>query len=168
MKSSQGITILELLIVIVVLVILLALLFPAVPFCGDSPAKAQAKNDVVQIATAVTAFETEYGHLPTTNDGLVGGELLTALTGSNTVINPRKIVFLEVMPAKKKRSGSSNGTFVDPWGVPYHIAFAKGTEWKVSGGTNHMEVNKRVAVWSDPSQGKTPVEKRRRYVTSWE
>ncbi len=63
------------------------------------------KNDAVQIATSVMAFETEYGYLPGPNEGIVGGETLAALLGSNNRINPRQIIFLDVENAKKGKSG---------------------------------------------------------------
>lgn len=117
MKSSRAFTLIELLIVIAILGILMALLFPAVDGAMQSARKAQAKNDVVQIATAITAYETEYGILPYTNSGPtdVGGDLLNKLIGTNA----RQIIFLEVGPAKKNKSGMTNGNFVDPWGNKY-------------------------------------------------
>ena len=174
MKSSRAITLVEVVVAVAVLLILISLLFPAVGVgCGDSAPKCQAKNDVTQIATAVIAFETEYGRLPGTNHGAVGGKVLAALMGSNSTINPRGIVFIEVGAAKNGKSGLSNGVFVDPWGGAYQIAYASGTNNRVVAGTNGIEVRKRVAVWNDPSLGKdewswNPPNKARRYVTSWE
>ncbi|CAN5523448.1 hypothetical protein BH09VER1_BH09VER1_50510 [soil metagenome] len=145
MKSTQGLTLLEALILLVVLGILLALLFPAVG-SGDHAYRAQAKNDVTQIATAVNAFETEYGHLPGTNRGDLGGKVLAALMGNNTNLNPRGLVFIEVnYVTKKGRSGLTNGYFVDPWGARYQIAFADGTNYYVTNagaGTNTTTVKK--------------------------
>ena len=120
MSSSRGISVIEVLIVIALLIASMALLFPVVRIGFSPESKAQAKNDVVQIATAVIAFETEYGRLPGTNSGGVSGDVLAALTGSIG-----------------------------------------------------EEVQKRVAVWSDPNLGteswgwKAP-KKQRRYVTSWD
>ena len=172
MSSCRGISVLEVLIVIAVLVILVSVFFP-VASGPDSSRKSQAKNDVAQIATAVVAFETEYGHLPGTSSGDVGGKVLAALMGSNLTLNPRKIVFLEVTPAKKHKSGISNGSFVDPWGGIYQIAYASGTNQQVLAGTNGIEVKRRrVGVWSDPELGKEgwgyKPKKQRRYVTSWD
>lgn len=134
--------------------------------------KMRAKNDVCQLATAVNAFVTEYGAYPGIN-GVVGGDLLAVLTGSNSSLNPRKLVFLEVNAAKKGTSGVTNGVFADPWGGAYQIAMLTGTNLAVSAGTNGGLVRNRVAVWSDPSLGKdgkslSEKERRRRYVNSWE
>ena len=64
LKSPRGFTVIELLVVIAIMAILMTLLFPAVQSALDAAKKAQAKNDVTQIATAMVAFDTEYGRLP--------------------------------------------------------------------------------------------------------
>lgn len=162
------------LLAIAVLILLFVLMFPSVTVGPSDSRGAQAKNDVSQIATAVTAFETEYGHLPGTNSGVVGQELLTTLTGGNPSLNPRLIVFLEVSPAKKGRSGIRDGVFVDPWGGPYQIAYANGADTWVTAGTNRMTIPKRVGVWNDPELGKPDrwfwqtAKLARRGVTSWD
>lgn len=173
MKSFRALTVFEALVILAILVILFMLLFPAVTVGPGNSEKTQAKNDATQIATAAMAFETEYGRLPGTNSGTVGGETLAALMGSNSLINPRNIVFIEINAAKKGKSGIRNGTFVDPWGGTYQIAYASGTNDWVIAGTNRIKVNKKVAVWTDPSLGReewswNPPKKSRRYVTSWD
>lgn len=136
---------------------------------------AMAKNDVTQIATAVNAFTTEYGVLPGTKRGNVDGELLATLAGHNHRLNPRDLVFLEVSPVKRGYSGVTNGTFVDPWGGPYQIAFDHGYINQITNaGTNGATfVRKTVAVWSDPNldpdaSSLSETKKARRYVTSWD
>ncbi len=174
MKSSRAFTLIELLIVIAIIGILMSLLFPAVNAAIDSARKAQAKNDVTQIATAVFAYETEYGRLPATNSGAqnVGSPVLAALMGSNvSSLNPRLIVFLEVNNAKKGKSGVSNGAFVDPWGGSYKIVYDENYDNSVTAGTNGKTIRKKVGVWNVPSS-QTPVpsasQQKRRYVTSWD
>jgi len=141
----------------------------------DRSRKAQAKNDVTQIATAVTAFATEYGHLPSMpTNGLVGGDILSALVGSNQTLNPRNIQFIEIGIAKKGKSGLRDGTFVDPWGGPYRIAISANTDIPLIVGTNHIELRRRsIAVWNAPSlqpdsASLSEAKKNRRYVTSWD
>jgi type II secretory pathway pseudopilin PulG len=178
MKSSGGFTWYEVLIVLVVLFVLYALLFPAVSGPGPgAPYRAMAKNDVVQIATAINAFQTEYGHIPSTYGEIqeVGGPLLQTLMGSNTALNPRLIVFLEVPPAKKGKGGLRNGIFVDPWGSPYKIKLDTHGDGKIiNAGPSQQPtpvVQKIVAVWNDPSTHSdkaSPMKKRKRLVTSWE
>lgn len=170
-RAPRAFTLIELLIVIAIIGILMSLLFPAVNSAIDAARKAQAKNDAVQIATAVTAFEAEYGRLPT-NATAVSGALLQSLTGQNTTDNPRGIVFLEVQAWKKGKSGTNaSGAFIDPWGGSYRIALDTDYDNTVTGaGTNSQTLRKKVAVWNDPStQTGTPANQRtRRYVTSWE
>jgi prepilin-type N-terminal cleavage/methylation domain-containing protein len=176
MKSSRAFTLIELLVVIAILGILMALLFPAVQGVLDSAKKVQAKNDVVQIATAVTVYETEYGRLPATNNTPINveGDVLRALMGSNAnSLNPRQIVFLEVQNSKKGKSGiSNNSVFVGPWGETYQIVFDDDYDNRIdSAGTSPGPVGtnimKKVAVWNEPP-GKSPTEKKRRSVASWE
>jgi prepilin-type N-terminal cleavage/methylation domain-containing protein len=172
MKSSRAFTLIELLIVIAILGILMALLFPAVDGALQSARKAQAKNDVVQIATAITAYETEYGRLPLPSKTTVDSELVAVLVGgSGNTNNPRQITFLEVQTAKKNKSGTNGSGFVDPWGSLYKIKFDDDYDNRISGaGTNNASVMKKVAVWNDPSthtNGST-AQKNKRYVNSWE
>lgn len=129
-----------------------------------------AKNDTTQLLTAIVGFEAEYGYLPGAGHQVVGGELLAALTGSNTRINPRNIMFIELESARKGRSGLTNGIYVDPWGGPYRVAFAEGTN-PIIAGTNSEIVHKKVAVWNEPAPDKNSWwgnSSAKRYVRSWD
>ncbi|CAN5523532.1 hypothetical protein BH09VER1_BH09VER1_50520 [soil metagenome] len=178
MKLNPDLTWRQAFIVLVVLFILAAA-FVSLSVSADSgpggSRQSMAKNDLTQIATAVNAFVTEYGGLPSTNRGDVSGELLATLTGHNHRINPRDLVFLEVEPVKRGYSGLTNGTFVDPWGGPYQIAFDSGyINCITNAGTNAATVVKKtVAVWSDPNRDPdaaslSEAKKSRRYINSWE
>jgi len=57
-------TLIELLVVIIMIAILAGLLYPAINGAQNQAKKAQAKNDVTQIVTAVNAYYTEYGKYP--------------------------------------------------------------------------------------------------------
>ena len=158
-KQRQAFTLIELLVVIAVIGILMALLFPALTGVMLAAQKAKAKNDVVQLAIAVKAYETEYGKLPTAvvsaDDKVEGGngvgsgwfngpktgaqynsEIVRVLTGEDyNGLNPRKIVFLEGRTAKgtpdKPKDGiAADGMFYDPWGTPY--AFKMDTSYNNS------------------------------------
>ena len=179
--ERSAFTLIELLIVIAIIGILMSLLFPAVNSAIDAAKKAQAKNDVTQIATAVIAYETEYGKLPSTNSsvGDVGEPWLSALGGSNTDgLNPRQIVFIELPNAKGGKKGVTNGTWVDPWGVKYQIAFDANYDNSIDsavgdpkGITNAAGLRKKVAVWnkvSDMTNNVSDPQKKRRAVVSWE
>jgi len=176
-RSSRGFTLIELLIVIAIIGILMALLFPAVGSAIDAARRAQAKNDVTQIATAITAYETEYGRLPgsnsSDNEATVTKTLVETLTAQNTNDNPRKITFIEINSWKKGKSGTnSSGDFLDPWGGNYYVALDYDYDNSLTGvGTNNTNVRKKVAAWNDPSSQKdnpSAGQKTRRYVNSWE
>jgi prepilin-type N-terminal cleavage/methylation domain-containing protein len=155
LKSPPGFTMIELLVVVAVIGVLMSLLFPAVQGALDSAKKAQAKNDAMQIATALVAYDTEYGRLPNTNSTpqVVEGDLLNALTASNTNLNPRKIIFLEVLNYKKGKGGISNGIFVDPWANSYYVALDGDYDNRVGVSTNGLTASnatimKKVGVWN--------------------
>ena len=70
-------TLIELLVVIVIVAVLMGLAFPVFQGVQNQAKKTQAKNDLIQIGTAVNAFYTEYGKHPvvvttTTNDAFFG------------------------------------------------------------------------------------------------
>jgi prepilin-type N-terminal cleavage/methylation domain-containing protein len=168
LKSPRGFTVIELLVVLALMFILMTLLFPAVQSALDAAKKAQAKNDVTQIATAMVAFDTEYGRLPSTDPApqQLSGDVLKALTAQNDTLNPRKIVFLEVQDFKRGRGGLKGGNFVDPWEKSYY--FALDTDYdnhigvSTTGGVaGDSEIMKKVGVWNNN-------ENRRRQVRSWD
>lgn len=176
-RSSRGFTLIELLIVIAIIGILMALLFPAVGSAIDAARRAQAKNDVTQIATAITAYETEYGRLPGSNTSdqriQIGKDLVETLTAISTNDNPRKITFIEINTWKKGKSGTnSSGDFLDPWGGNYFVKLDYDYDNSLTGvGTNSTNVRKKVAAWNDPTTQKdnpSAGQKTRRYVNSWE
>jgi prepilin-type N-terminal cleavage/methylation domain-containing protein len=168
LKSPPGFTIIELLVVVAVIGVLMSLLFPAVQGALDSAKKAQAKNDAMQIATAIVAYDTEYGRLPDTNSPqTVSGNVLGALTGSNTTLNPRKIIFLEVLNYKKGKGGiDSGGKFVDPWAKPYYVALDGDYDNQIGVSTNgsastNATIMKKVGVWNENTNS-------RQQVRSWD
>ncbi len=171
MKSTRGFTLIELLVVIAIIGILMALLFPAVSGALDAAKKAQAKNDVTQIATAVVAYETEYGRLPGSGSSdsstKVTGDVLTALTTNHPTLNPRGIIFIETQTWKKGKGGIKGNAWKDPWDNDYMVALDMNYDNRVTAGTNSTSVVKKVAVWNVPTTGKDS-ENKRRYVTSWE
>jgi prepilin-type N-terminal cleavage/methylation domain-containing protein len=167
-KSSRGFTLIELLVVAGLILILMGLLFPAVQGAIDAAKKAQAKNDVTQIATAIVAFDTEYGRLPSANSAPeeVTGGLLSALMGTNDTLNPRKIVFLEVLNYKRGKGGILGGRFVDPWANPYYLALDTDYDNQVGVSTNgqtsaNSTIMKKVGVWNSNTNS-------RQQVRSWD
>jgi len=88
----------------------------------ESSKRAQARNDVHQIASAVKAYLLEYGKLPAANP-------IPELTGNN----PKKIVFLEAKNAKNGKGGLDGGSMKDPWGEVYKIKLDDDYDNKVDG-----------------------------------
>ena len=164
-SSHRAFTLIELLVVISIIGILAGLSFTGVNAALTAARRTQAKNDVVQIANAVLAFESEYGRLPvrgagSTNAGDVDGNLMRVLTATEdledgqSALNPRKISFIEISPAKNKKSGTNeSGTFVDPWGNAYRIVLDSAYAGSITAGEPKGpavvdKLLRRVAVWN--------------------
>jgi len=151
---SAAFTLIELLIVIAIIAILMALLFPAGQSAINSANKTTAKNQAVQIATAITAYETEYGRFPTNSGSNVGPALVTILcTATDTTNNPRGIIFLEANAWKKGKGGTNSSGFCDPFGSTssnvYSVSMDTGYSNSITAAGTTM--NRRVAVWTTNS-----------------
>src|SRR3954470_13605489 len=64
--STSSFTLTELLVVISIIAILTGLAFPAYHGVQEQARRFQAKNDLVQIVTAISAYMSEYGRYPLT------------------------------------------------------------------------------------------------------
>ena len=167
-KSPRGFTLIELLVVVAIISVLVGLVFSAVQGAIDAAKKAQAKNDVTQIATAIVAYDTEYGRLPSSNSAPeeLTGNLLGALTGTDLALNPRSIVFLEVLNYRRGRGGILGSSFVDPWANPYYLAVDTDYDNQVGVSTNgatatNLTIMKKVGVWNRNTNS-------RQQVRSWD
>ena len=154
-NSRHAFTLIELLVVISIIAILASLAFPAVNGALDSAKKAQAKNNAVQIATAIVAYETEYGKLPGNSTTTVDSALMNILTAADAANNPRAIVFLEAPTWKMGKGGTNSSGYCDPWtsGTPYSIALDADYNNRVNVSTNgeasgNYEIMKKVGVWN--------------------
>lgn len=162
----RAFTLIELLVVIGIIAILAALVFPAGQGAINSARKATAKNQCVQIATAITAYETEYGMLPSSNSTPVNSTLISTLTTNN----PRGIVFLDASAWKLGKGGTnSSGAFCDPFADTNQYQVALDTTYanQISVPTNssgaRATITKHVGVWTIPTVGKTNV-----LINSWD
>jgi prepilin-type N-terminal cleavage/methylation domain-containing protein len=166
-KTSAAFTLIELLVVISIIVILAALSFPAVNGALDSAKKTQAKSNAVQIAGAVSAYEVEYGKLPTNSTTLVNSDFMKILTGADTANNSRGIVFLEAQEWKKGKGGTNSVGYCDPWSSnsAYAIALDAGSadatnydnqiKVSTSGAASGSEIiMKKVGVWNQNTNSK--------------
>jgi prepilin-type N-terminal cleavage/methylation domain-containing protein len=134
--EKEAFTLIELMVVIGIIVTLLGLAFPVFQGVLERAKKVQAKNDLIQIVTAVNAFYTEYGRYPTavaSGDAIYGsgpnssGVLfneLRAKVGSS--LNTRLIQFIspaeDASQSKPKGKIGSDNQFHDPWGNSYAIS----------------------------------------------
>ncbi len=172
-------TLIELFVIMAVIIILMGLAFPAFTSVQNSARKTQAKNDLVQIVTAVNAFYTEYGKYPVVTGDTqitISSDLFYSLRGvaSANASNPRQIVFIsppDVKDANNPRSGIAtkdttinsiavkNGELVDPWGTPYKIAIDGTYDNQVAnpygstGGAGSNPVRQGVIAWSLGADG---------------
>jgi prepilin-type N-terminal cleavage/methylation domain-containing protein len=135
---ASAFTLIELLVVIVIIAILMGVAFPVFQGVQNQAKKAQAKNDLIQIVTAVNAFYTEYGRYPTSEStdstakyGLgfpkTNDVIFNELRATMPTLNTRQIVFIsppDVKDSTKPQSGisSADNQFYDPWGRPYALA----------------------------------------------
>jgi prepilin-type N-terminal cleavage/methylation domain-containing protein len=171
MTRDRAFTLVELLVVIVIISVLAGLSFPVYQGIRNSAKKTQAKNDVLQIVTAVNAFYTEYGRYPiastvTTDIAATFGQggsdskpLFEELRGKTTTFNTRQIVFIspaeDTNLASPKGKVGSDGQFHDPWGSAYVIRIDADYDNQISpnpyGATNGAgpePVREGVIAWS--------------------
>jgi prepilin-type N-terminal cleavage/methylation domain-containing protein len=137
-QDVAAFTLIELLVVIMIIAVLMGLAFPVFQGVQNQAKKTQARNDLMQIVTAVNAYYTEYGKYPltpatpadTTYGAMTTNEqLFNELRSVTARQNPREIVFLsppDVKDVNNPRAGISSapapaGQYFDPWGNPYMI-----------------------------------------------
>lgn len=131
----DGFNLIELTVVILIIGTLAALLVPAVQRTIDKAKSAQAKNEIIQIVTAVNAFYTEYGKypLPLTvtsdisypTDNSIVMNALRAVPADT--LNTRKIVFLSPRQVATATKGgvADTGIYYDPWGKSSNAALTE-------------------------------------------
>jgi len=174
MNRRRAFTLIELLVVIVIIAVLIGIAFPVFSSIQNQAKKTQAKNDVMQIVTAVNAFYTEYGKYPasattdaaaTYGSGASSDVLFNELRKGGT-INTRQIVFIspaeDTSQTAPKGKVGSDGQFHDPWGSAYSIRIDADYDNQVANpyGTNGAgadPIRQGVIAWSlgkDLSLGK--------------
>jgi prepilin-type N-terminal cleavage/methylation domain-containing protein len=147
-RSLSGWTLIELLVVMGMIGILAGLLLPAANAIYERARKAQAKNDLTQILSAVNAFYTDYGSYPNPTAAtanviygpagaasgvlfnelqachLVNGVMTPSCCSAADTLNLRQIAYISppCWGTPTARSGiGSDGQYYDPWGTPYNI-----------------------------------------------
>jgi prepilin-type N-terminal cleavage/methylation domain-containing protein len=146
LRKRSAFTLIELLVVIAIIAILAGLGFAGMQGAMESSRKAQARNDVHQIASAVKAYQLEYGRLPES------GNVIPQLTGGNS----KKVVFLEAKAAKDNKGGIAGGKMYDPWGGEYSIQLDDDYDNKMQhrGGTHFTTV---IIETTPPGRNQKPI-----------
>jgi prepilin-type N-terminal cleavage/methylation domain-containing protein len=166
-RRATAFTLIELLVVILIIAVLIGLAFPTFQGVQNSARRTQAKNDLVQIVTAVNAFYTEYGRYPTAEttdvaygpDGADGNDVvLNELRAIGTpTLNTRKIQFISPPDAKDQtnpRGGikTADGEWYDVWGITYAIKidanYDNGVANPYSTGAGATTISQGVIAWS--------------------
>ena len=154
-SPNAAFTLIELLIVIAIIAVLAALLFPAGQSAINSANRTTAKNQAVQIATAITAYEAEYGRFPTSAVTTMNSSLVSELCTSN---NPRGIIFLEANAWRRGKGGTNASGFCSPFtnNSPYQVAMDTNYANSITvsnqaapgGAISSISMNRRVGVWT--------------------
>ena len=139
---TSAFTLIEMIVVILIIATLAAALLTAGSNVFDRARKVQAKNDLTQLVTAINAFYTEYGQYPVAaqsgadaadyvgaddaNGAAVIDTLRVPTPGTPPALNPRGIVFLNVLTAKSSTTpisgvGTAIHAWYDPWGSAYRF-----------------------------------------------
>ncbi len=113
--SKQAFTLIELLVVIAIIAVLASLLMPAASNALNAAKKTTAKNQATQIATAITAYEAEYGCLPSFTGTNMTPDNVAILCSTNSTNNPRGILFLEAQAWKNGKGGTNTAGFCNPF-----------------------------------------------------
>jgi len=145
-RSSSGFTLIELLVVISIIAILASMSFAGITSAVLQAHKLRAKNDMVQIKSAIQSYYAEYGRYPTGGD-TTGKDMVFGYGGDmdNSAIismlrhrvsddgldpnneNPRELPFIEPKVVQgagatvKGAVDSDDGNWYDPWGEQYII-----------------------------------------------
>ncbi len=171
-RHSAGFTLVELLVVIAIIAILAAILFGVVSSALTRADMARARTQMADIVNAIKNFYGEYNLWPcalarqgqpdlslTDADQAI---VIAMLRGTDTSINGRKIVFLDV-PADAL-SSDSPPRYLDPWGSPYVITNNCRLTSVGSGSPSGVVSGRQICVWSwGPKPGDT-----NSLIKSWE
>jgi prepilin-type N-terminal cleavage/methylation domain-containing protein len=175
MNQVHGFTLIELLVVIMIIAILVSIAIPALSNAINSAKKTTAKNQVVQIATAITAYETEYGRLPAFSGSNMISSNIAMLTSADASNNPRGINFIDLSPWKAGKGGTNTNGFCDPFNSSNTYSVALDTNYANTlsnmpgqtslGGTiqNTNTLTKHIAVWTIWTNGSQTY-----LINSWE
>jgi len=125
MRRRHGFSLIELMVTIGILMVLVAMMMGGIKAAKGKAKRTRARNEVAQIATAWTAYQTEYRRFPDAGPGNsytiseMDEAAIQILRGSSTnaayqAKNPRKIRFMDFHHLVTE--------FLDPWDNPYEVS----------------------------------------------
>ncbi|MCF6311565.1 MAG: type II secretion system GspH family protein [Verrucomicrobiales bacterium] len=192
--QPRAFTLIELLVVITIIGILAAMAFPGASAVLGKARRAGAKNQALQVRSAISAYYTEYRRYPI-QGGSAGGDqqvqtnnvLMDVLLGAQgNPLNPRGIAFFAGKQARGGganakgglvMSGNGGGLLVDPWGMQFNVILDTNFDNRVlapfsksgnAGGNNIVPDS--VIVWSlgpDAGVGGSGNPLVKDYITTW-
>ena len=160
-QNKRGFTLIEMLLVITIIAILVALLFPAIKQALLKAEIAKAKTTVLSIATALKAFNSQYGYWPTTLASPSTPQQVNISYFTSAAGNSLGITFLDY----SQKDVDSGGYILDPWKKRYWFACDTGYNNTVStncGSGSGGSMPGSVAVWSIGPDGNCGTS-----ITSW-
>lgn len=147
---------------LLLLVVVVVLLLPVNPWEIKDARRAQTRNDLTQLVTAVRAYRSEYGKYPVTQTpGTVetdteNAALLQTLSGHDSKGNAKGIVFFDVRSESSKNGiKSASGALLDAWGNYYRVRFDADEDGSVKNpysGEPH-QLHTDVVTWSVGKDG---------------
>jgi prepilin-type N-terminal cleavage/methylation domain-containing protein len=153
-KTAHAFTLIELLTVIAIILLLAGLLLPAIRKALEKAEQGKARTVVQGLATAMSAYYTEYAKWPNSGNGTLNTDanFLQLLQGSDITAssfqgNPRRISFFEA-----KSDDIVGGELRDPWNRTYRVRFDHDYD-NIVADPSGANVRAGVLVWSAGPDG---------------
>ncbi len=140
LKNKSGFTLIELLVVIAILMILMSLILTGVFAVKRYARIAAVRTQMDQVETAWKAYFDDYRAFPSSPTiTVMDVAALDILRGTDSVLNPREIQYLDI-------DIDPTEDLVDFWGTIIHIALDTDNDNKVT--VPGEVIRRRVATWS--------------------